>query len=223
MALPLFRRDFSAQVLRPGMSLQVQRVALVFSDLVGSTELYAQAGDAEAFRFVQAHFAVLTRAVERHGGAVVKTMGDAMMAVFPDELSAVAGARDMLVDFEAFQAKDALAGRSALKVGVHAGPGFVATANAVLDYFGQTVNVAARLQGEAKAGQLVVAERTAREAVAEGVLDLEQLDERYAAQLKGVAAPLPVARVLVTGRQVSAACELPGSALGAWPPPRASV
>ncbi|MBL8917330.1 MAG: adenylate/guanylate cyclase domain-containing protein [Myxococcaceae bacterium] len=195
--LPLFRREFSAQVLRPGLSLQAQRVALVFSDLVGSTDLYTHAGDAEAFRFVQAHFEVLTRAIERHSGAVVKTMGDAVMAVFPDELAAVAGARDMLLDFETFRLGDALGGRTSLKVGVHGGSGFVATANKVLDYFGQTVNVAARLQNEAKAGQLVVAEAVAEEAVASGCLAVEQIAERYPARLKGVDAPILVARVQV--------------------------
>ncbi|MDX2011767.1 MAG: adenylate/guanylate cyclase domain-containing protein [Myxococcaceae bacterium] len=200
MLLPLFRREFSAQVLRPGLSLQVQRVALVFSDLVGSTDLYTHAGDAEAFRFVQAHFEVLTRAIERHGGVVVKTMGDAVMAVFPDELAGVAGARDMLTDFEAFRLGDALGERTSLKVGVHGGPGFVATANKVLDYFGQTVNVAARLQGEAKAGQLVVAESVANEAVANGLVAAAQITERYPARLKGVEAPMPVVRVQVCAR-----------------------
>jgi adenylate cyclase len=208
MMLPLFRREFSAQVLRPGLSLQVQRVALVFSDLVGSTDLYTHAGDAEAFRFVQAHFEVLTTAVERHGGAVVKTMGDAVMAVFPDELSGVAGARDMLADFEAFRREDALGGRTSLKVGLYGGSGFVATANKVLDYFGQTVNIAARLQGEAQAGQLVVAADVAEEAVSRGLLAAEQICERYPARLKGVEAPMPVARVQVTPRP------LPVRALG---------
>jgi adenylate cyclase len=187
-------------VLRRGLSLTVQRVALVFSNLGGSTELYAKAGDAEAFRLVQAHFATLGAAVERHGGAVVKTMSDAEMAVFPDELSAVAGARDMLVDFEALQARDALAGRSALKVGLHDGPGFVAAANRALDSFGQTVNVAARLQGEARKGQFVLAERVAHEAVDAGLLAPEQVDDAYVATTKGVGAPLRVARVQVTGR-----------------------
>ncbi|MDP3499434.1 MAG: DUF5939 domain-containing protein [Myxococcales bacterium] len=195
LMLPLFRREFSAQVLRPGLSLQVQRFALVFSDLTGSTDMYARAGDAEAFRFVQAHFDVLTSAIERHGGTVVKTMGDAVMAVFPDELAAVAGACDMLKDFEAFRALDALGSRTSLKLGVFGGSGFVATANKVLDYFGQTVNVAARLQGEAKAGELVMPAAIAEQAVSRGLFDATRITQRYAASLKGVDGPLEVARV----------------------------
>ncbi len=195
MMLPLFRREFSAQVLRPGLSLQVQRFALVFSDLTGSTDMYARAGDAEAFRFVQEHFEILTSAIERHGGAVVKTMGDAVMAVFPDELAAVAGACDMLKDFEIFRAKDAQGARTSLKLGVFGGSGFVATANKVLDYFGQTVNVAARLQGEAKAGELVMAAAVADQAASRGLFDPSRVTQRYAASLKGVEGPLEVARV----------------------------
>lgn len=197
MLLPLFRREFSAQVLRPGLSLQVKRFALVFSDLTGSTEMYAKAGDAEAFRFVQAHFEVLTKAIERHGGAVVKTMGDAVMAAFADERSALAGARDMLLDFEAFRALDPQGAATSLKVGVFGGPGFVATANKVLDYFGQTVNVAARLQAEAKAGEVVAPSAAIEEAVGAGLFDRARVGERYAAKLKGVAQAIEVTRVQV--------------------------
>ncbi|MBL8935980.1 MAG: adenylate/guanylate cyclase domain-containing protein [Archangium sp.] len=199
MMMPIFRRDFSSQVLRPGLSLSVQRFALVFSDLTGSTDMYTRAGDAEAFRFVQAHFEVLTKAIERHGGSVVKTMGDAVMAVFPDELAAVAGARDMLVDFEAFRLLDPQGSSTSLKLGVFGGSGFVATANKVLDYFGQTVNVAARLQNEAKPGEVVVAASVVEQAIAKGLVAATQVSERYAAKLKGVEAPLEVARVKVLG------------------------
>lgn len=195
MLLPVFRRAFSAQALRPGLSLQVQRFALVFSDLTGSTRLYANQGDAEAFRFVQAHFEVLTRAIEGAGGSVVKTMGDAVMAVFPDELAAVQGALAMQRDFERFRREDPLGATTSLKLGTHGGPGFVATANKVLDYFGQTVNVAARLQGEAGPGELVMVAQTAEAAIAAGLVDAAALGERYQANLKGVDAPVEVVRV----------------------------
>ncbi len=205
MLLPLFRREFSAQVLRPGLSLQVRRFALVFSDLTGSTEMYARAGDAEAFRFVQAHFEVLTKAIERHGGTVVKTMGDAVMAAFADEVSALSGARDMLVDFEAFRTLDPQGQASSLKVGVFGGPGFVATANKVLDYFGQTVNVAARLQAEARAGEIVAPVGAIEDAVTSGLFERGRLGERYAAKLKGVSQPIEVVRVQIVAPAASQA------------------
>lgn len=195
MLLPIFRREFSAQVLRPGLSLSVQRFALVFSDLTGSTDMYTHAGDAEAFRFVQAHFEVLTKAIERHGGTVVKTMGDAVMAVFADEQAALAAAIDMLRDFEVFRVGDAQGARTSLKLGVFGGSGFIATANKVLDYFGQTVNVAARLQGEAKAGEVVAPIAVLDEAVARGLVESSLVAERYHARLKGIDEPIEVGRL----------------------------
>ena len=66
------------------------------------------------------------------------------MASFPDELAAFCGARDMLRDFEALRASDAVAAKTSLKVGAFSGPGFVATANKVLDYFGQTCGTSRR-------------------------------------------------------------------------------
>src|SRR5436853_609704 len=75
-----------------GVTLPVARVALLFSDLTGSTALYARVGDAVAFRLVQDHFDLLSGIIEAEGGVVVKTIGDAVMAAFPDEGAAVRAA-----------------------------------------------------------------------------------------------------------------------------------
>ena len=75
------------------------------------------------------------------------------------------------------------------------GPAFVVTANKILDYFGQSVNIAARLQGEAKSGELVLEASLADRAVAEGRLDALSIAQRWSARLKGVDAPVDVVRV----------------------------
>ena len=69
------------------------------------------------------------------------------------------------------------------------------TANGILDYFGQTVNIAARLQGEAKSGELVVVEELADRAIAPKALPERFVVERYDAKLKGVDEPVRVARI----------------------------
>src|SRR5207302_11366104 len=84
-----FRRQFSSQVLRPGARLRVGKTSLLFTDLTGSTKLYRDAGDAQAFAVVQDHFDLLSRIVAEHHGALVKTMGDAVMAAFVEEADAV--------------------------------------------------------------------------------------------------------------------------------------
>jgi class 3 adenylate cyclase len=84
-----------------------------------------------------------------------------------------------------------------LKVGVFAGPCYVVTANGILDYFGQTVNLAARLQGAARAGEVVLVEGVADEAQQHGWLGAHEPGERFDAVLKGVDAPVRVARIQV--------------------------
>jgi class 3 adenylate cyclase len=154
--LPEFRRFFSSEVLRRGSTLRVGRVALLFTDLTASTELYKIAGDARAFKVVQDHFDLLGQLIADHRGAIVKTMGDAVMAAFVDEADALGAAVAIQRAFPAFRDQHEEATGCFVKVGVYEGPCYAVTANGILDYFGQTVNVAARLQAEAKAGELVV-------------------------------------------------------------------
>jgi len=82
-----------------------------------------------------------------------------------------------------------------LKLGIYPGPCFAVTANGVLDYFGQTVNVAARLQAQAGPGDLVLPEDVAEAAAAGGWLGDSRVTERFLATLKGVDGPIGVARI----------------------------
>ena len=204
--MPEFRREFSADVLRPGTALRVSRVGLLFSDLTGSTELYAKAGDAAAFRLVHDHFDLVIEIVESHGGALVKTIGDAIMAAFPDEIDGVSAALSILRAFEAFRGRAPNGAGTSLKIGVHGGPCYAVTANGVLDYFGQTVNHAARLQGEARGGELVVTRALADAAIAAGRLDASAIRERYDARLKGIDGAIEAVRVVVGSDEGDAAC-----------------
>lgn len=197
LTLPEFRARFASEVLRPGLTLHVARVALLFTDLTNSTALYAEVGDARAFGVVQEHFEVLREVLARHGGTLVKTIGDAVMAAFLDEEGAVRAAVDMHRAFPALRAKNATARANRLKIGLFAGPCYVVTANGVLDYFGQTVNVAARLQGAAEGGEIVLTEQTAVLAEAQGWLDGSPITQHFSAVLKGLPAPVPAVRVLV--------------------------
>jgi len=198
--LPEFRATFGTELLRPGVALRVGTVALVFTDLTGSTALYAEIGDARAFKLVHDHFDVLAAVVAAHRGAIVKTIGDAVMAAFDSELDALGAALAMHRGFDALRADNADAGRTSLKIGAHAGPCYAVTANGVLDYFGQTVNVAARVQGEAGAGELVVAEPLARLALERGLVERARVGERYVAHLKGVAQPIALCRLRIDER-----------------------
>jgi len=128
----------------------VGSLAVVFTDLRGSTRYYREVGDAPAFGSVLDHLDVLRGIVAQEEGAVVKAMGDAIMAVFARPVCAV---RAMLA------AQRAVAGEPlALKVGIHYGPCIAVDQNGVLDYFGSTVNLAARLVGISSGADIVVSD-----------------------------------------------------------------
>ncbi len=156
-----FRALFSSDLLKRETPLKVARCAILFSDLTGSTALYTQVGDAAAFRLVDDHFDVLRDAVAKSGGAVVKTMGDAVMAAFSDETACIDAAIECLRRFEEFRKTTKHGERTGIKLGLYSGPCYVVTANGALDYFGSTVNVAARLQHLAASGEIVLERRAA--------------------------------------------------------------
>jgi adenylate cyclase len=196
--LPEFRRAFGADVLRSGARLKVARVALLFTDLTGSTALYDRAGDAIAFHMIHEHFALLGRIVDEYRGSIVKTIGDAVMAAFVEERDAVRCAVAMHRAFPEFRAKNPEARDLYLRVGVHAGPCYVVTANNILDYFGQTVNVAARLQGAAGTGELVMTSAALEHASElEWLADCGASAEHFQAKLKGVREEQALGKLLV--------------------------
>jgi class 3 adenylate cyclase len=153
-ALQMFRDLFANEALRPGERISVGSVTVLFTDLRESTRLYRQSGDAVAFGRVMSHFDVLREAIAAEGGALVKTIGDSVMAVFTRPVAALRAV---------MRAQAALAHPPEglpplrLKAGVHTGPCVAVTLNDRLDYFGTTVNIAARLEGLTTAGTSVVA------------------------------------------------------------------
>ncbi|MFO0755964.1 MAG: DUF5939 domain-containing protein [Byssovorax sp.] len=197
MTMPGFRREFSEDILRPGMALKVARVGIFFSDLTGSTQLYTDAGDAAAFKLVHDHFDVVIGLIEKSGGALVKTIGDAVMAAFDDDLDGLRASVAILHAFERFRAEGEHRQRTHIKLGVYGGPCYAVTANGVLDYFGQTVNLAARLQAEAKSGELVVPAELCDRGLAAKAIPIAFVKERYEARPKGIEFPLAVARIKV--------------------------
>lgn len=191
-ALQAFRDLFSDQVLRPGDEVAVARISLLFTDLRRSTELYGRIGDAAAYHLVRDHFAFLGAIVRRHNGAVVKTIGDAVMAAFSTPSDAVAAALAVQREVAAFNAREEVP--VVIKLGVHEGPCIAVTLNGRLDYFGSTVNMAARLQGRSEGGDLVVSQSVSEEAAVASLLgDQDCLHETT--KLKGFAQPVAYCRV----------------------------
>jgi class 3 adenylate cyclase len=153
----LFRDFFKDQVLPVNISLKVTRVALIFTDLRGSTAMYAAKGDPAAYELVRQHFDLLTEETLRHKGVVIKTIGDAVMASFLTDLDAAEAAIGYQKIIAQFNADQELNDDNALilKVGVHSGPCLSVNLNSVMDYFGTTVNMAARIGALSKGNDIV--------------------------------------------------------------------
>ena len=197
-ALQAFRDLFSDQVLRPGDEVAIQRVALMFTDLRRSTALYEAIGDARAYALVREHFAVLTEIVRKHDGGVVKTIGDAVMAAFPDPANCLAAAleiQDAVAAFNKDYAADLAAEQAAIiKIGIHEGPCIAVTLNERLDYFGTTVNMAARLESQSQGGDIVLSHAIADDPAVAPLLTDRQMS-RESAELRGFDAPVPFLRL----------------------------
>ncbi len=189
-----FRTLFSSDLLKRGTPLKVARVAVLFSDLTGSTALYSSVGDAAAFRLVDDHFDVIRGVVEDFEGVVVKTMGDAVLATFTDAHKCARAATTALVRFEQFRATHEHGELVGIKLGMHAGACYVVTANGTLDYFGQTVNIASRVQHLAQSGELVLP-RELYDALSDQDRAALRMREDFKARVKGVDEPLSLVRV----------------------------
>ena len=197
IATPAFRRICPEQLLRAGDNAEIGWIAIMFTDLKGSTELYDALGDAPAYNLVRDHFSFLSERVLRNRGFVVKTVGDAVMAAFSRPNDAVRAALEIQDDVASFNsARGASTTPIALKLGLHAGPCIAVTTADVLDYFGATVNVAARLEHQCRAGEVIVSEVVARDAETAATLACRtQIEET--AILRGVSAPVRFVRVVV--------------------------
>ena len=157
LARQTFRRLFRSERVDEREGLGIRQVTLLFTDLKGSTAMYERLGDLNAYALVREHFALLGATVQQHSGAIVKTIGDAVMAVFSRPSDAVSAALDILEEIGRYNSEHGDPS-IILKIGAHCGPSIAVTLNENLDYFGQTVNVAARVQSLADAGEICISE-----------------------------------------------------------------
>jgi class 3 adenylate cyclase len=152
-ALQIFRDLFSTEALRRGEQISVGTLTVLFTDLRNSTQLYREIGDATAFGRVMNHFDVLKKVIAEEDGAIVKTIGDAVMAVFRRPAAAL---KAMLSAQEMLAAPAPGVAPLTLKAGLHAGPCIAVTLNDKLDYFGSTVNMAARLESLSNGNDVII-------------------------------------------------------------------
>ncbi|WP_246943903.1 DUF5939 domain-containing protein [Bacillus pinisoli] len=196
-ALQEFRDLFSSEVLAPGQQVGVENVTILFSDLQGSTSLYEVVGDANAYGQVRKHFDYLTEWISKNSGSVVKTIGDAVMAVFhkpEDGFKAALDIQKHVAEFNAVNGGDII-----LKVGLYSGPAIAVNSNDRLDYFGRTVNIAARIQGQSTGDDLVFSKEYLDRPIIQSFLENEDVKlGSFQATLKGIKGEADLIRLTLT-------------------------
>ena len=182
-----FRDIYRTDTLDIDQRLKITSLTFLFTDLKGSTALYERVGDLAAYDLVRQHFRVLYDVVASEAGAVVKTIGDAVMATFPTPDRALTAALRMRTEMERINTErknDDLT----LKIGIHEGPCLAVRLNDNQDYFGQTVNLAARVQGLASSRAIFVTQAVVEDKKAAQILETSGLQPMMQqAALRGIA------------------------------------
>jgi class 3 adenylate cyclase len=150
-SLALFRELFADEVLGPGQLASVASVTLLVTDLDRALRLYQELGDGRAFTVLREHFRRLDERVRGQGGAVIKTLGEGVLASFTDPAAAVRAALDLLAD----PPRDLATCGVRVRAGLHRGAAMVTTLNDHLDYFGSVVSQTTHLL-EAAGGEDLV-------------------------------------------------------------------
>lgn len=144
-------------------------LAIVFADITGSTRLFEQKGDVAARQLVAKALGALAEVTERHGGRVVKTIGDEIMSVFPSPIQAVHAAMEM--QRLTVRDPDFVRDKLGLRIGMHYGEVLVEDN----DVFGDAVNTAARMVALAKRDQIVTTAGSLKDLTAETQLRTRSL------------------------------------------------
>jgi class 3 adenylate cyclase len=171
MLTPDFKHLFAQDALSQRESLSIKNLTVLFTDNTGSTALYQRLGDVRAYNLVRDHFDVLFREIQNFKGVVVKTIGDAVMAAFPAPDLAVQAALAVQKNIREFnRARNVEDGIILVKIGLHAGSAIAVNLNNTLDYFGNMVNLAARIQSKSRSEEVLISEEVYQDAAVQTAL-----------------------------------------------------
>ncbi|MGY4325974.1 class 3 adenylate cyclase [Bradyrhizobium sp. LB7.2] len=195
---PCFGELYKTQLVDERDSLAVSDITYLFTDLKDSTPLYESIGDVNAYFLVRQHFDILNKIIRKRSGTIVKTIGDAVMAGFERPQDAVLASVEMIEELSRFNktASQPLG----LKIGVRRGRAIAVRLNDRIDYFGQDVNIAARVQGLAGVNEICLTEMVME---APGVSDIVKgcPASRDYQNLKGIGQKMDIHRIKIPPAQ----------------------
>ncbi len=193
MTMQAFRDLFSDQVLRPGDEVSIRNISFMFTDLVNSSAIFRHLGDAEAYHLVREHFSDLNEIVREHEGSIVKTVGDGVHAAFRIPENALRAALAIQQAMPAFNQRLQL-DNVAIRIGLHFGHSIAVTLNGRLDYYGEVVNLAARLESQGDAGDITMSRIFSDDPAVADILREYKLHHQQVS-VKGAAEPVSVVKI----------------------------
>jgi len=191
---PAFRELYKTELVNEGEGLAVNDLTYLFTALKGSTPLYDAVGDVKAYFMVRQHFEILNKVVLQRSGIIVKTIGDAIMAAFERPQDAVRAGMQMVEELSEFNRT--VSPPLALKVGIHKGRSIAVALNDRIDYFGQDVNVAARLQGVAGGNEVCISQEVMEASGVGEIVNTHRVSPDYV-HLRGVGEKAEINRVAI--------------------------
>jgi class 3 adenylate cyclase len=189
-----FQDLYKTQLVDEAESLTVSDMTYLFTDLKDSTPLYDSVGDVNAYFLVRQHFDILDKVIRERSGIIIKTIGDAVMAGFERPQDAVRAAIEMIEELAQF---NLTASRPlGLKIGVHRGRAIAVRLNDRIDYFGQDVNIAARVQGSADVNEVCITHTVMETAGLADIIEGRSVSRGYE-NLKGIGQKMEIHRLAV--------------------------
>ena len=178
-SLPIFRELFPGEILAPGRLATVSSVTLLFTTLYPAhvDALYRELGDAGAFAVIHEHLQIVGDAIREGGGAVVKTIGEGVLASFTQVTAAVETALSLADRLN----RGGATAQGGVRVGIHKGPALAATVNDQLDYFGTTARDAVAVISDARNEDLLLTEPVASDPAVAALLSERDIEPEIVA------------------------------------------
>ena len=146
-SIPVFREMFPHEVLAPGQIVSVTNITLLMAEICGAIELYQSLGDGPAFGKIRTRLLQVDETIKSHDGAIVKIVGDGILATFQNSESAIGAITALL---------NATHEMPPLRMALHRSSALVTTINDRLDYFGEALHLLRTMLHMAKANELIL-------------------------------------------------------------------
>lgn len=184
-----FRQLCPEQLIKPGDNIGISNVVIMFTDLKDSTAFYQNVGETKAYHIVREHFSFLSEIIYKNKGAIVKTIGDAVMAVFNEPKNAFLSTLEIEKEIDKFNQQNDC--NVVIKVALNQNNCIAVNLNNVMDYFGTAVNIASRILDFSDFKKIVISDTLRKDPnISKLIKDLKLKCTKHQKFVKGINEPV---------------------------------